>query len=84
MTAREFISRPHIWALALLTFAALALFIGSFFVPPLGVVDGSVLKAASILLGFAVVWVLVHVVDKDERNIKFSHGDTSLELNKDQ
>lgn len=84
MKALEFISRPHIWAIALLTFAALALFVGSFFVPPLGVIDGTVLKAASILLGFAIVWVIAHVVDKDERNIKFSHGDTSLELNKDQ
>lgn len=83
MGAKLYITRPHIIALASLTLAALALFAGSFFVPPLGVIDGSILKAASVLLGFGVVWLAAHVVDKDTRNIKLSHGDTSLELNKD-
>ncbi len=36
---------------------ALALFVGGFFCPPMGVIDGSVLKAAGILLGFATLGV---------------------------
>lgn len=36
---------------------AIALFIGGFFCPPMGVIDGSVLKASGILLGFAALGV---------------------------
>ena len=39
-----------------LTFA-IALFVGGFFCPPPGVIDGSVLKAGGILLGFAALGV---------------------------
>ena len=36
---------------------ALLLFIGGFFCPPMGVIDGSVLKAAGLLLAFAALGV---------------------------
>ena len=36
---------------------AIILFVGGFFCPPMGVIDGSVLKAAGILLGFAALGV---------------------------
>ena len=36
---------------------AIVLFIGGFFCPPKGVIDGSVLTAAGILLGFAALGV---------------------------
>ena len=36
---------------------AIMLFVGGFFCPPMGVIDGSVLKAAGILLGFAALGV---------------------------
>ena len=36
---------------------AIALFIGSFFCPPMGVIDSSVLKAGGILFGFAALGV---------------------------
>ena len=36
---------------------SIALFIGGFFCPPMGVIDGSVLKASGILLAFAALAV---------------------------
>lgn len=36
---------------------AIALFVGGFFCPPMGVIDGSVLKAGGILFGFAALAV---------------------------
>lgn len=38
-------------------FISILLFVGGFFCPPMGVIDGSVLKAAGILLGFAALGV---------------------------
>lgn len=37
---------------------ASGLFIGGFFCPPMGVIDGSVLKAGGILFGFAALGVV--------------------------
>ena len=42
--------------LACLALAA-ALFVGGFFCPPMGAIDGSVLKAGGLLLGFAALGV---------------------------
>lgn len=36
---------------------SIALFVGGFFCPPMGVIDGSVLKASGILFGFAALAV---------------------------
>lgn len=36
---------------------AIALFVGGFFCPPMGVIDGSLLKAGGILLGFAALGI---------------------------
>lgn len=37
---------------------ALGLLIASFFVPPLGVIDGSVLQAVAEILVFPVIWMI--------------------------
>lgn len=55
---------------AVLTISAVCLFIGGFLVPPLGVIDGSILKAGGVMLGFAALWVIAHFaieVDKTGR-----------------
>lgn len=63
---------------------SIALFIGGFFCPPMGVIDGSVLKAGGILLGFAVLSMLPNLLNSSN-HIKISKGDASLEVgdNKD-
>lgn len=62
------------------TLAAIGLFITGFFVPPMGIIDGSVLKAGGILLGFASV---AQVPDMARRgtDVKIQHGATSLSVN---
>ena len=62
-----------------LSLAAILLLIGGFVMPPMGVVDGSVLKAAAVLFGFAALSVLMHAVDKGV-GAKLEHGDTKLTI----
>lgn len=73
---------------AYITFSVLALIsaamlIGGFVMPPMGVVDGSVLKAAAVLFGFAALAVLMHAVDKGV-GAKLEHGDTKLTISDDK
>lgn len=65
---------------ALLTASAIGLFVWGFFVPPLGVIDGSVLKAGGILLGFVVLWVLAHIVIELDKTGRARVGKDGLEL----
>ena len=65
---------------AITTLFAIALFAGGFFVPPMGVIDGSVLKAGGLLLGFASV-AQVPELARRGTDVKFQHGQTSLTVN---
>lgn len=65
---------------ALLTASAVGLFVWGFFVPPLGTIDGSVLKAGGILLGFAALWVLAHIVIELDKTLDFKHKDTEVKI----
>lgn len=58
---------------------SVGLFVAGFFVPPMGEIDGSVLKAAGILFGFAVVAQIPVIVESAEY-AKFTHGDTTIEV----
>ena len=62
----------------LLTVSVL-LIIGGFFVPPIGVIDGSVLSAVGLLLMFATIEKLPEAI-KSGRNIKLQKGDSSVEI----
>lgn len=58
---------------------AIALLVISFFVPPTGVIDPSVLKAAAILLGFAALGIVGKNLS-DGKDVKFSHGETEVTI----
>lgn len=62
---------------------SLILFVGGFFCPPMGVIDGSLLKAAGILLGFATLGVAGQNL-ANGKDVTFSHGDTKVEINDDE
>lgn len=62
---------------------ALSLFIGGFFCPPMGVIDGSVLKAGGILLGFATLAVAGQNL-ANGKDVIFSHGETKVEINDEE
>lgn len=58
------------------------LFIGGFLVPPMGVVDGSVLKAGGILLGFGTLFQAPYLIESLSKlsRAKFTKGDLTIEL----
>lgn len=62
---------------------SLGLFIGGFFCPPMGVIDGSVLKAGGILLGFATLAVAGQNL-ANGKDVIFSHGETKVEINDEE
>lgn len=58
---------------------SIALIVGGFFVPPLGVIDGSVLTAVGLLLMFSVIAKIPEAI-KAGKSVKISKGDSSLEI----
>ena len=66
-----------------LTIVSVGLIIGSFFVPPQGVIDGSVLAAVGELFAFAALFMAWEAVDRGV-DAKVTHGNTTIELNNDE
>ena len=66
-----------------LTFAiSLLLIIGGFLLPPMGIIDGSVLTAVGELLMFGVLAQVPAIIDaaKNGKSVKISKGDFSAEV----
>lgn len=59
--------------------SAVGLFIASFCVPPTGVIDGSVLRAGSLLFAFGSLAVLREAV-REGIGAKLTHGNTTIEV----
>lgn len=62
---------------------AVLLFVGGFFCPPMGVIDGSILKAGSILLGFAALGVAGQNL-ANGKDVTFNHGETEIKIGDDE
>lgn len=58
---------------------AIGLFVGGFFVPPTGIIDGSVLTAVGELFAFAALGVGLEAV-RLGRNFRVSKGDIVAEI----
>lgn len=58
---------------------SIVLLLVSFFVPPTGVIDSSVLKAAAILLGFAALGIAGKNL-AEGKDVTFTHGDTEVTI----
>ena len=65
---------------------SILLIVGGFFVPPLGVIDGSVITAVGELLLFATLAQVPSIVEaaKNGKSIKLTKGDFSAEVNSNQ
>lgn len=61
---------------------SIALIVGGFFVPPLGIIDGSVLTAVGLLLMFAVIAQIPKIMDavRSGKSIKLQKGDFSVDV----
>ena len=68
----------NIW-MRILTISSILLILFSFFVPPLGVIDGSILAAAGELEGFGVLWIVMYAIEKGT-NASFKKGDVEMEI----
>lgn len=58
---------------------SIGLFIRGFFCPPMGVIDGSILKAAGILFGFAALAVAGQNL-ANGKEVTIRHEDTEVEI----
>lgn len=67
-------------AFAVTLAVSIGLIVGGFCVPPMGIIDGSILKAVGELFAFAALAVGGHAVTLGY-DLKVSRGDTSVEIN---
>lgn len=75
---------PRTFLLSRITFAvcffvSVGLIIAGFFVPPMGVIDGSVLTAIGELLLFPTLLYAYRAIELG-LSVKYQHGDTSIEI----
>lgn len=61
---------------------SLMLIVGGFLVPPLGIIDGSVLTAVGLLLIFATLAQVPDIIDaaRNGKSIKLMKGDFEMEV----
>lgn len=61
---------------------SILLIVGGFFVPPLGIIDGSVITAVGELLLFGVLAQIPSILNaiRDGKSIKLQKGDLELEV----
>ena len=64
-------------------FTSVVLMVGGFLTPPKGVIDGSVITAVGELLLFPTLLYAFRALELGYK-VKFSKGDTSVELNKEE
>ena len=69
------------WTFAISFFVSVVLMVGGFLMPPMGVIDGSVLTASGELLLFPTLLYAFRALELGYK-VKFSKGDTSIEVNK--
>lgn len=68
----------NIW-LRILSISSILLIIASFFVPPLGIIDGSVLAAVGELEALGVLWIVMRAVEKGT-GASFKKGDVEVDI----
>lgn len=59
---------------------SIALIIGSFFVPPMGVIDGTVLAGVGELFGFATLATVIEAIKKGS-DVSVTHNNTTISVN---
>ncbi len=71
----------HTIVFAVTLTVSVGLVVAGFLVPPMGIIDGSVLTAVGELFAFAALSQLPYVVAHG-KNLTLSHGNTSLSVNR--
>lgn len=68
------------WAFWVCLIFSIGLILGSFFVPPMGVIDGSILASVGELFGFATLATVIEAIKKGS-DVSVSHGSTTVTVN---
>jgi small neutral amino acid transporter SnatA (MarC family) len=77
MERKEYHADKHVFYICLAI--SIALFIGGFFCPPMGIIDGSVLTAGGILFGFAALAVVGQNL-ANGKDVVFTHENTEVKI----
>ena len=80
---RFFGDRFHKNVFLICLIVALGLIITSFFIPPLAVVDGSVLAAVGEIFAFAALGEVVAAIERGH-SASITHGNTTIEIKKEE
>ncbi len=75
----------NIW-IKIFGITSIVLLLTSFFLPPLGSIDNSVIAAVGELFAWAALWALIHALDNG-KEAKVKHKDTEItvgDLNEDE
>lgn len=76
MKTLRYIWHHDIW-LRILTIVSILLISGAFFVPPMAIIDSSILAAVGELAGFGAIWQVSKAIDKGvDASVK--HNDTEI------
>ena len=67
------------WGFWIFSIASILLIAISFFLPPMGEINPSVIKAVGELFGFASLWTIVHGINKG-CDVALKHNDTELKI----
>lgn len=70
------------WWFYVLSVCAIVLIGASWFVPPMAVIDGSVLAAVGEIFGFAALGVVIKAIDKGTP-ASLTHNGTTISVNKE-
>ena len=65
------------WIFAIASILLIAI---SFFLPPMGEINPTVIKAVGELFGFAALWTIVHGINKG-CDVALKHNDTEIDIN---
>lgn len=77
MTKRVSISTTiALWVCLCMT---IAMFVVSLFIPPKGIIDASVFKAAGFMFAFATLYEVREAI-REGLGVKLTHGDTVVEI----
>ena len=68
----------NLWFM-ILSGSAIGLIVAGFLVPPMGIIDGSVLTAVGEIFAFAALWSFVYAIQKG-LSAKVRHNNTSISV----
>lgn len=80
MSLKTIYTNMNHWAFWICLLFSICLIVGSFFVPPMGVVDGSILASVGELFGFATLATVIEAIKKGS-DVSVTHNNTTVTVN---